>query len=191
MPRRFELTNGWPSDSCVCTQRAPCSFWGECYRPLKGGKEPEAGAEYANSERFTKWLVTLQGPLRCCPSGSGHLISPRRHSAAARQLAACRSPVCRMIAPAHQHPTATHDERLPPCATRSTGGADYLFGSSPTFADYHLLATVRAIDEMYPKVSPAAAVVAAASMAAEGRWSVSRVGVAAAEQVFTQRVGRR
>lgn len=71
-------------------------FWGECYRPAKNGKDAAAGVEYAKSERFSKWLRTLQGPL-------------------------------------------------------SSGGADYLFGATPTFSDYHLLATLRAIASMYPK----------------------------------------
>jgi len=70
-------------------------FWGEAYRPTKGGKDKEAGAAYATGERFTKWLVVLQGPL--------------------------------------------------------TSGGDYLFGSAPTSVDYHLLATLRAAQEMYPK----------------------------------------
>ena len=71
-------------------------FWGECYRPIKGGKDAPAGVAFAQSERFKKWIFTLQGPL-------------------------------------------------------TSGGNDFLFGSSPTFADYHLLATLRAVDAMYPK----------------------------------------
>lgn len=70
-------------------------FWGEAYRPAKGGKDPAGGAAFAASERFGKWLVTLQGPLK--------------------------------------------------------SGGEFLFGATPTYPDYHLLATLRAVQAMYPK----------------------------------------
>jgi len=88
-------------------------FWGECYRPIKGGKDAPAGVTFATSERFTKWLVTLQGPL-------------------------------------------------------TSGGKPFLFGSSPTFADYHLLATLRAVEGMYPKTLAAA--MSGAELAALKAW---------------------
>ena len=91
-------TAAWSAHSPIASCRAARarSFWAECYRPLKGGKDVAAGLSFAKSERFAKWLRTLQGPL-------------------------------------------------------SSGGADYLFGATPTFADYHLLATLRAVQAMYPK----------------------------------------
>jgi len=88
---------GEPSQAGVM-MRALCNgedFWGEAYRPAKNGKDPAGGAAFAGSERFGKWLVVVQGPLKA--------------------------------------------------------GGDYLFGASPTYADYHLLATLRAVQGMYPK----------------------------------------
>ena len=93
-----------PLESLSDAMRAACNaedFWGEVYRPIKGGKDREAGAAFAASDRFTKWLMTLEAPL-------------------------------------------------------ITGGGPYLFGSSPIFADYHLLSTLRAVEFMYPKAFAAA-----------------------------------
>merc|ERR1712137_859468 len=57
---------GEPSQAGVM-MRTLCNaedFWGESYRPTKGGKDPAAGKAFAESDRFNKWLVTLQGPPR-------------------------------------------------------------------------------------------------------------------------------
>lgn len=110
-------------------------FWLEAHGCLRGGSDRAAGVAYAHSERFTQWLLALQAPLQASlregPTPESTDLS------VAVLLSAVESGEAVM--------------RGQPLSTPSSSTAHFTFGSSPSFADYHLFATLRRIEWVYPE----------------------------------------